>query len=197
MKSLAHRSIPGMRFLALVLLLTCITSSATTINSATISGTQLTITGSGFSGTLAVIFNGKTIPIVSSSSTKIVATLNPVPAPGSYQLVVKAGTASTSAYVAITAAPTIVAKLALLDQTAAIPLTTLFTPTRTGLYRISAYGAMTVVSPNSASWAVYLGWTDDSGAPPPDAFHVNTDKRRTGQRSLWAMLQFGQRVQFA
>ena len=57
---------------------------ASTINSATISGNQLTITGTGFSGKpLTVIFNGHGIPIDSSSATKIVATLNPVPAPGS------------------------------------------------------------------------------------------------------------------
>ena len=163
MKSLARRTFAGMRILALVIfLLAGITSSATTINSAVISGTQLTITGTGFSGTpLAVTFNGKTLLIVSSSSTQIVATLNPVPAPGSYRLVVKSGTASTFAYVV---APTIVARIALVNQTAAIPTTTLFTPTSDGLYRISAYGAITTpVSPNGANWSVFFGWTDEAG----------------------------------
>jgi len=75
---------------------------AVVVNSAKVAGNQLTITGTGFSGIpLVVTFNGKGISVVSSTSTQIVATLNPAPTPGSYRLVVKAGTASTSSYVSV------------------------------------------------------------------------------------------------
>jgi len=100
-----------------VLFLSAAAASANTINSTTVSGNQLTITGTGFSGTpLTVIFNGKSIPIVSSSATQIVATLNLIPVPGSYRLVVRAGTTSTFAYVTAPAIPAIVAQVALTES---------------------------------------------------------------------------------
>jgi hypothetical protein len=60
--------------------------------------------------------------------------------------------------------PRVVATVALTDQTAEIPTTTLFTPQSDGLYRISSYGVVT--APNSGPnglWEVQLNWTDDSG----------------------------------
>jgi hypothetical protein len=136
-----------------------------TVNSSTIAGNQLTITGTGFSGTpLKVTFNGQSTSIVSSSSTQIVATVNPVPAYGSYRLVVKAGSSSTTAYVTVPAAAAIVAQVSVTGQTAAIPTTTLFTPASNGLYRISSYGVVTVPNGTFGQWDVQLNWTDDSGS---------------------------------
>jgi hypothetical protein len=59
--------------------------------------------------------------------------------------------------------PRVVAKVALTGQTAPIPTTTLFTPAKDGLYRISSYGVVTVPSTSSGLWEVQLNWTDDSG----------------------------------
>jgi hypothetical protein len=146
---------------------------ASVINSTTISGSQLTITGTGFSGTpLTVIFNGKNIPIVSSSATQIVATLNPLPAPGSYRLVVKTGSASTFAYVTAPAIPAIVAQVGA-TETGLVSSTTIFTPQVYGLYRITLY-MVEPVSPTNEQCATSpltscgtvnpdFRWTDDGG----------------------------------
>jgi len=143
-------------------LLTAATVSASTINGTTLSGTQLTITGTGFSETpLTVTFNGKKIPVVSNTATHIVATLNSIPAPGSYRLVVMSGTASTFSYVAISASPNIVAQVALTNQTANIPLTTLLTPQATGLYRVSGYMDCSGDAMNVAEFD--LSWTGPTG----------------------------------
>jgi hypothetical protein len=60
--------------------------------------------------------------------------------------------------------PAIVARGKLLNQTAPIPATTIFTPTQTGLYRLSVYATITRADPSSQSdWLYSFGWTDDSG----------------------------------
>jgi hypothetical protein len=60
--------------------------------------------------------------------------------------------------------PQIVAKGKLPNQTAPIPTTTIFTPTQTGLYRLSVYATISKADPNSGSyWAYTFNWTDDSG----------------------------------
>ena len=62
-------------------------------------------------------------------------------------------------------APAIVATVKLTGQTAPISATTLFTPTATGVYRVSAY--MTQVTPVNllnVFWYLNLRWTDDAGA---------------------------------
>jgi len=145
-----------------ILLLTAATVSASTINGTTLSGRQLTITGIGFSETpLTVTFDGNQIPVVSSTATQIVATLKSIPAPGSYQLVVTSGTASTSSYVAISASPNIVAQVALTNQTANIPLTTLWTPQANRLYRVSGYMDCSGDALNVAEFE--LSWTGPTG----------------------------------
>jgi hypothetical protein len=62
--------------------------------------------------------------------------------------------------------PLIVAKAKLLNQTAQIPTTTIYTPAQSGLYRLSVYA--TIISGpcegNSNYWDLSLIWTDDSGA---------------------------------
>ena len=59
--------------------------------------------------------------------------------------------------------PAIVAHGNLVNQTAPIPATTIFTPTQTGLYRLSIYGTMLTAAYNSGtSWSVYVSWTDET-----------------------------------
>ncbi len=59
--------------------------------------------------------------------------------------------------------PQIAAKGRLLNQTGAIPTTTIFTPPQTGLYRFSAYSTGPLGS-YSGYWYINLFWTDDFGA---------------------------------
>jgi hypothetical protein len=60
--------------------------------------------------------------------------------------------------------PQIVAKGKLPNQTAPIPTTTIFTPTQTGLYRLSIYATISKADPSSGSgWIYNLQYTDDSG----------------------------------
>jgi len=60
--------------------------------------------------------------------------------------------------------PAIVARGKLVNQTTPIPTTTIFTPTQTGLYRISVYATVAISDPSSqSSWNYDLGWTDDAG----------------------------------
>jgi hypothetical protein len=154
---------------ALTILLSIGSLSATTINSVTLSGTQLTITGNGFSGTpLVVTFNGKSIPIVSSSTSQIIATLNPVPVPGSYRLGVRSGTAGAITSFAVTAATNVVSQVALTGQTNSIPLTTLFTPIANGLFRVSA-NMLAIGGSCSVPGSIVLNWTDDGGQRVPQS----------------------------
>lgn len=75
----------------------------------------------------------------------------------------KAADASPTAPTALTS-PAIVAKGALPNQTATIT-TTLYTPTQTGLYRLTVYATITKADPNSQSyWYYNLAWTDDGGS---------------------------------
>lgn len=61
--------------------------------------------------------------------------------------------------------PLVVAKGKLLNQTANIPTTTIFTPPQSGLYRLSVYGTLTTAGAVNASsnWLYTPSWTDDSG----------------------------------
>jgi hypothetical protein len=63
----------------------------------------------------------------------------------------------------------------LVNQTASIPTTTIFTPTQDGLYRMSVYITMTKADPNSGSyWTYNIAWTDDAGAESEnELFHQN------------------------
>jgi len=72
--------------------------------------------------------------------------------------------------------PRVVAKVNLKNQTAVIPNTTIFTPDKDGLFRISVY--MTLTSPgfdDSTSWNFDLFWTDDLGAESDIDFLVLLD----------------------
>jgi hypothetical protein len=60
--------------------------------------------------------------------------------------------------------PQIVARGKLLNLTASIPTTTLFTPRSTGLYRLSVYTTLATSDTSSGQyWSYVLGWTDDGG----------------------------------
>jgi hypothetical protein len=59
--------------------------------------------------------------------------------------------------------PRIVAKVKLTNRTASVPDSILFTPTQSGLYRISVYMSMTAPASGGA-WQTSLSWTDDAGA---------------------------------
>lgn len=64
--------------------------------------------------------------------------------------------------------PQIVARAKLTHQTATIPTTTIYTPTQTGLYRLSIYATVSKSDPNSGSnWIVGVWYTDDSGQQQP------------------------------
>src|SRR5258706_13944405 len=60
--------------------------------------------------------------------------------------------------------PPIVARGKLLNQTAPIPTTTIFTPTQTGLYRLSVYGTVTTSTCSGSSGVPKSQWTHDVGA---------------------------------
>jgi hypothetical protein len=85
---------------------------AATINSTTVLGSQVTIGGTGFTGSLSVTLNNQKLAIASSTSTKIVATMNPVFAAGSYRLVLKTGSTSTTGTVTIPPSSVVVAQCA-------------------------------------------------------------------------------------
>jgi len=142
--------------------LTAIAASACTMNSISVSGTQLTIGGTGFSSTpLSLTFNGKSVSIASSSSTEIVGTLSAVPTTGSYRVGLKCDTESTSSYVTIPA-PHVVETFALFNQSSSINATTLWTPSTTGLYRITLYIRESAISLGEYTLAVT--WTDLAGS---------------------------------
>jgi hypothetical protein len=60
--------------------------------------------------------------------------------------------------------PAIIAHVKLVNQTAPIPSTTIFTPSQNGLYRLSAYATITTPAQSDSSyWTFSFDWTDDSG----------------------------------
>jgi hypothetical protein len=77
-------------------------------------------------------------------------------------LAFSAGSASTTT--ATYTVPQIVAKGRLLNQTAPIPTTTIFSPAQSGLFRLSVYATITTgVTNNTSTWSYNTEWTDDSG----------------------------------
>ncbi len=71
---------------------------------------------------------------------------------------------SSSAAPAPFTSPLIVAKGKLINQTAEIPTTAIFTPAQGGLYRLSVYATVVRVDPNGHStWNYNFGWSDDAG----------------------------------
>jgi hypothetical protein len=141
------------KLLATCIFLTLLLSaaaSASTIKAVTIAGTQLTIMGTGFTGIpLTVTFNGARIPIVSSSATTIVATLSPIPAPGTYRLVVKAGTVSTFSYATISAPPAVYTADGTQQPSAHVVFGTVTTDPSTGRVAVTLSGSAQFTSQSS------------------------------------------------
>ncbi len=153
-------SFPMLAVLALALLSAA--AFATTINSAIVSGNQLTIGGVGFNGSLTVTLNGQKLAVASSTSTQIVATMNPVPPVGSYRLTVKSGKASTFAYVTVPPSAAIVAQDAFANQTQATSGT--FTSTTDGIFRVSYYAVASGPPPSGQNAITFcMSWTDEYG----------------------------------
>jgi hypothetical protein len=74
------------------------------------------------------------------------------------------GSRSADASPVTSISPPIVARGKLVNQTAPIPTTTIFTPTQDGLYRLSVYGTISRNDPSSASTFHYaVQYTDDTG----------------------------------
>src|SRR5258706_4889680 len=68
--------------------------------------------------------------------------------------------------------PPIVARGKLLNQTAPIPTTTIFTPTQTGLYRLSVYGTVTTSTCSGSEFDLDPALLDEFGAPPANAREI-------------------------
>ncbi len=69
------------------------------------------------------------------------------------------------------ASPYIVAKGKFIGRATSIPMTTIFTPARTGLYRVSMYMTVTTADPSSSyCWSPLLQWTDDGSTPEIGSF---------------------------
>jgi hypothetical protein len=71
--------------------------------------------------------------------------------------------------------PVVVAKGKLLNQSIAIPTTTIFTPSETGLYRASVYMTMTQSVSTTSVWQFNLFWTDDAGVESAPVVGVYTN----------------------
>jgi hypothetical protein len=144
-------------------------AAAAAISGTGVAGKQIAIIGTGFSATpLSVTLDGHRLPILSNTQTLIVAALDPMPDPGTYRIVVKAGTESVVGSVTTSSDPNLVEQLHLTSQTTPIPETTLLVPPTNGLYRISV--SMSMVTPSSESerenqyWNVAFNSPDESGA---------------------------------
>jgi hypothetical protein len=77
------------------------TTNTVTIESATIAANELTLTGDFGTGAVSMLLAAQSLPIVSSSPTEIVATLNPVPAVGTYRVLLQVGNKSATAYASV------------------------------------------------------------------------------------------------
>jgi hypothetical protein len=70
--------------------------------------------------------------------------------------------------------PSVVARQDFLSQTSNLATTTLFTPSASGLFRVTVYGI-----PSGPNITVTIGWTDDDGA---NSFNPS-DQAGNGARS--------------
>jgi hypothetical protein len=52
-----------------------------------------------------------------------------------------------------------------MDQTAGVPLTILFTPTQNGLYRLSMYVSASTDIRQLTGWDMFVYWNDQTGLP--------------------------------
>src|ERR1700735_3987191 len=59
--------------------------------------------------------------------------------------------------------PCIVASTSLTGQTTPLPLTTIYTPPASGVFRVSTYLSVSKAHSSGVTWSLTLGWTDDNG----------------------------------
>lgn len=69
---------------------------------------------------------------------------------------------SASAFAQCAAFPCVVATVSLTNQSQTIPATPMFTPSATGLYRLTSY-MTTSTGTTDAYWTIEVGWTDNRG----------------------------------
>jgi hypothetical protein len=68
--------------------------------------------------------------------------------------------------------PRVVTELSVTKQSETIPMTTFYTPKTNGIYRVSAYMALTpAVQGCNAFWALTVSWTDESGVDTATSVH--------------------------
>jgi hypothetical protein len=87
-----------------------------------------------------------------------------------FALIVSAGHHSSAAPIKTFSYPVVVATGRLVNQTAPIQPTTIFTPNQDGIYRLSVYGTLTRADATSNSvWYVGATWNDDAGSQNADS----------------------------
>lgn len=69
---------------------------------------------------------------------------------------------SASAFAQCASFPCVVASATLTNQTQPVPATPVFTPTTSGLFRVTAY-MTTSTGTTNAYWDIEAGWTDNHG----------------------------------
>jgi hypothetical protein len=97
---------------------------------------------------------------------------------------------SKSAPATTYSSPQIVAKGKFPNQTVAIPTTTILTPAKDGLYRLSVYVTMTTTGNPGSTWNYNLSWTDDAGPQSLPSFLFALDYL-TGPFFQFANIGFG------
>jgi hypothetical protein len=86
------------------------------------------------------------------------------------------GRNSTAAAPVGPAYPLIVAKGKLPNQTATIPTSTIYTPSQTGMYRLSVYATLlSAPCTTGLTWYFNLGWVDDAGTQTMNDFLYGYD----------------------
>jgi hypothetical protein len=71
--------------------------------------------------------------------------------------------------------PVIVAKVSRTGRTTTIPITTIFTPRVSGLFRIAPYLAVTSPGVGNGAWMLSINYTDEAGAEQIDETFVNNN----------------------
>jgi hypothetical protein len=167
MQRLFTPHVPAVLLLLLLAVVAPLPASAAKIVSTTVTGSQLTINGSGFIGNLRVVLNNISLSILNSSPTQIVASLTPLPPPGTYSVIVRAGVISTSGWVTVSAPP--VAYNADGTQQAGVHVVsgTVFTSDQTGQAVVTLSGPAVFTS--GASYICALAYTNSLASATFDA----------------------------
>jgi len=83
--------------------------------------------------------------------------------------------------------PCIVATASLTAQSAPLPLTTIYTPPASGLFRVSTYMSVGKGQHSTApTWFLTLGWTDDNG---PRHVDTTVDQKTSNANTATTVIQ--------